>query len=153
MRRKYSLLIFIIFTAVSCTLHNRGTQPAEFKSEGFLNDSYYQFIVIASPGKRYAGLTERRESAYLEGRNRADKTAREKLTLYCHSYYLSKHPGSKAPVSKFATGKLQSKLLPYTGKIYIYQEYYTEKDEAVLVFRIHGGGLKKEIDSLALSPD
>ncbi len=146
-------MTLILFSAVSCTLQNRGVQPADYKSEGFLNDSYYQFIVKASPGIGSGGLAERRESAYLEGRNRAEKTAREKLSLYCYRYYLSKSPGSKAPLSKFTTGKLQRKLLPYTGRIYIYQEYYTEKDDAVLVFRIHERGLRKEIDSLALSLD
>jgi hypothetical protein len=131
----------------------KDTQPVDYITEGFLNDDYYQFIVKKSPEKYAKGILEKRESAYLEAKNSAAKTALESLTRYCYSLYLSKHPGPKNAGIKAKTGKFKQKLLSFTDRSYLYQEYYTSIAEAVLVFRIHKNGLKSDIDSLALSPE
>ncbi len=128
-------------------------ETVDFNTEGFLNGNYYQYIIKKSPEKNTSSLVEKRESAYLEAKNSAGEIARKKLIRYCYSFYLSKHPGSKTALSTFNSRKREEKLIPFIKKAYLYQEYYTHEAEAVLVFRIYKHGLKREIDSLALSPE
>lgn len=134
-------------------MRKRDKQPVDYKTEGFLNGNYYQYIIKRSPVGIASGLVEKRESAYLDAKSYADKIPLQKLTHYCYSLYLSKHPVLKNDASKHYTGKLKQKLMLYIKKRYLYQEYYTRKSEAVLVFRIYKQGLKNEVDSMALSAE
>ncbi|MCU0847913.1 MAG: hypothetical protein MUD12_08500 [Spirochaetes bacterium] len=148
------ILLFPLFISASCIFGSSGRQIQDYKSEGFLNDNVFQMILQIKPDDSAKGLVQKRENA--------QEKAKKRLLGYSVDYmilYIINRDSKKARINDPKTipnyrelKKLFRKTLKtYVKNGYIAQEYFREDKSLIVSYRIYGGDLKADLESLTMN--
>ncbi|OHD64822.1 MAG: hypothetical protein A2176_10930 [Spirochaetes bacterium RBG_13_51_14] len=149
----FALLCFPIACS-SCATAIRGTM--EIKTNGFLTPNIYQAILEIEPDDSANGLVEKRESAYLKGKESVlNKMALENLVAYCIDSRLK--AGMLDSVKMHVDHErhkadLMNALKGFTRGGNIAFIYYSEKNSMIIGYRMFSIGFRNKLNAIINTP-
>ena len=157
MMNQKSLLIILLLPVLifaSCIFGSSGRQIQDYKSEGFLNDNVFQMILQIKPDDSAKGLVQKRENAQEKSKKRLLGYSVDYMILYMINRDPKKariNDPKTIPNYRELKKSFRKILKPYVKKGYIAQEYFREDKSLVVSYRIYGGDLKTDLDSLTMN--